>query len=93
MPNHITATLSSFFKAKDGHIVIWRAPNIPLWGWVVFNILSTMIRHGKLHTGFHLLAEASLFAWAYLELRSGESMFRRVLGAVVLMSITISFFK
>lgn len=81
------------FKNKDGAIIIWQNPNIPLWGWIVSSILGVILKHGAVHSGFQHLAEASLFTWAYLELRSGESIFRRVLGAIVLVSVAYGFFK
>jgi hypothetical protein len=84
---------TSFFKNKNGKIVIWQFPNTLLFGWIVFSLLALVVQHGKAHTGLHLLAESFLFAWAYNELRSGESMFRRTLGAIVLVVTALSYFK
>lgn len=89
----MTHKLRSFFTGKDGKIAIWQFPNIPLWGWIVFTILAMFISKGKAHTGLHFLADASLVTWAYLEIRSGLSMFRRVLGSVVLVITVVSYFK
>jgi hypothetical protein len=80
------------FRDRKGKIAIWQFPNPPLFGWLVFTIVDKIFKDGKPHTGFHLLAQASLLTWAYLELRSGDSVFRRALGAVVFILITISFF-
>lgn len=88
-PKHI---LDWFVKNKQGSVVIWQFPNIPLWGWILCTLLALVLKHGHIHTGLHALAQALLFTWAYLELRSGESIFRRTLGGLVLVDLIISFF-
>lgn len=87
--NHFVDTL---FKDKNGKIVVAQFPNIPLASWIFFSLIELPIKHGKAHTGLHELAQASLFVWAYLELKMGDSLFRRILGGVVLLSIALSFF-
>ncbi len=84
--------VEKIFRDKDGKVVIWQWPNIPLWSWILFSVLAMVIKRGKPHTGFHLLAESSIFTWAYLELRHGESLFRRILGGLVLADMIVSFF-
>lgn len=79
-------------KDKQGKIVVWQFPNIPLIGWIVFSLLALFTKQGKLHDALHELAQATLFVWAYLELKMGDSTFRRILGGVVLLSIIIGFF-
>ena len=88
----VTHSLGNFFKDKHGRIAIFQDPNPPLWGWIIFTALSYIAGHGKAHTGFSFLGEASIVTWAYLEIRSGVSPFRRVLGGVVLLSTVISHF-
>ncbi len=85
--------LDRLFRSKEGKVVILQFPNIPLWGWIIFTILAMFIKHGKPHGGFHLLGQSFLFAWAYLEVRDGDNIFRKVLGALTLISITISYFR
>lgn len=88
-----TTIFDKLFRDANGKVVIWQNPNIPLLGWIVFTALGLIIKHGAAHTGFHRLAEASLFTWAYLEIRSGKSLFRRILGCIVLVSTLYGFFR
>ncbi|MBC7546473.1 hypothetical protein H7171_01875 [Candidatus Saccharibacteria bacterium] len=83
----------SFFREADGHIVLAQWPNIPLSGWLVFKILSRIIANGQLKTGFEQLSMAFLFAWAVLKILQGVNHFRRILGLVILLMISVSFFK
>jgi len=91
---HKKATLfDRIFKDRDGKLVIWQSPNILLWGWILFSILGITFKHGAGHTSLNHLATASLFVWAYLEIRSGASIFRQILGGVVMTGIVYGFFR
>lgn len=93
MPNDThTGFLGRSVRNKDGNVVIWQFPNIPLASWILFSILGLLTKHIKVHTGFHDLAQASLFTWAFLELRTGDSLFRRFLGGLVLLGLIFGFF-
>jgi hypothetical protein len=81
-----------FFRDKDGHIVIWQWPNVPLWGWIIFKALSLLITATPWHAGFGHLSTAFLFTWAYLEITDGDAYFRRLLGLVVMIAIIASLF-
>ena len=89
----IKKLLRSFMCDKKGHIVIWQTPNIPLIGWVLGTLFAKIFSTGRSHTGFTFLAEAFLVAWAYLEVKSGASYFRRILGILVFLSIVMSHFR
>ncbi len=82
-----------FFKDDQGNIVIWQRPNIPLTSWFIFKVISMVIREGNFKTGFAYLSTAYLFTWAYLEIVSGKSPFRRVMGVIVLVVIVLSYFR
>ncbi|HSX44303.1 MAG TPA: hypothetical protein VLE69_03340 [Candidatus Saccharimonadales bacterium] len=84
---------NTFWRDKDGKVAIWQSPNIPLLSWVVFLMLAKLFTSGQLHRGFAFLSTASIFIWSYLEITSGKSYFRRLLGLVVLLSIIVSRFK
>ncbi|MEO8785409.1 MAG: hypothetical protein ABI221_03925 [Candidatus Saccharimonadales bacterium] len=88
--------LQSFFsgllKDKKGRVVIWQAPNLPIWGWAIFTALGLLLKHGQWHTGSQNLAQLWLFTWAYLELKSGDSPFRRILGAIFMAHIILALF-
>ena len=82
-----------FFKNKDGKVVIWQAPNLLLWSWIATTGLGYLLRGSQLHDGVRSLGSAVLFAWAYLEIQSGESPFRRVLGLLVIGMVVVGFFR
>jgi hypothetical protein len=84
---------SKFFCDNEGKIVILQAPNIPLVAWFCFGVLARLFNDGTMHQGFHLLSQAFLFAWAYLEIRSGASPFRRAFGCVVMLGLLAAFFR
>lgn len=78
------AVWAKFWKNKDGKLTIWQTPNATLIGWALCYILLQVVKSGKLYEVLTFLKPALLFTWAYLELVSGTSYFRRLLGAVVL---------
>ena len=75
--------LPSFFKDKQGHIVIWQMPNLPIIGWAVFLLASKFVE-GQTQTILSYVSTAFLLVWACMEIISGASYFRRLLGVVVL---------
>jgi hypothetical protein len=80
--------LAKYLRDKNGQVVMWQTPNLPLWGWGVFTILSK-VTNGRPNIDFGLLSRASLFVWAILEILTGQSPFRRSLGLVVMAYIII----
>lgn len=85
--------LDKFWKNKDGNLVIWQKPNLPLIGWFVFMIVAKLLPTGPMKNGTQFLSTALIFTWAYLEITKGDSYFRRVLGAVVLLITVLSHFN
>jgi len=75
--------MKKFFSNKSGDIVIVQPPNIPLMAGLGLLAASFFVRTGGAHTVMAALASGALSYWALSELTSGESPFRRVLGAVV----------
>jgi hypothetical protein len=73
---------NNFWRNKDGKIVVWQTPNIPLIGWVVFTILSLLVT-GKTADVFSWLGLISLMIWSLMEIVKGVDYFRRFLGLVV----------
>ena len=82
--NTVTKTIRAFFSDKDGKIVIWQTPNAPLLAWIVFTLSSHLFKHGSVHQITHIAATIALLIWALLEIKSGTSPFRRMLGLSVL---------
>lgn len=75
--------ITKFFKDKHGDFAIVQRPNIWIISWAGLSLLSR-VTEGRVTTGLSLLAKLALLVWAYLEITTGSSMFRRVLGAVVM---------
>ena len=88
-----TAPIDRFITDKDGKSTVIQMPNLPLIGWAVFGLLSFVIAKGTPHRGLQNLSRAALFTWAYLEIRSGDSPFRRILGVVVMLMLIAGFFR
>lgn len=76
--------LGKFFQDKRGKVVVWQAPNMYLWGWIVFTIAGRLFETGKTHELISTLAFVSIIIWSYLEITDGVNYFRRSLGATVL---------
>lgn len=62
-------------------------PNLPLIVWIVTSLLALVFPSGKINTALDLLANGSLFTWAWLELFQGVNYFRRALGLAVLIGL------
>lgn len=80
------------FKNKDGKFVVVQAPNVALAGWFILLIAGMLIADTGLKGGLAQLSKAFLFVWAYMEIKSGASPFRRLLGAVVIAILIIGYF-
>jgi hypothetical protein len=76
--------MDKFFKDRHGKVKVWQTPNLPLMLWAVATAANMVARHGSPHKFFDVVAFGAIFTWAYLEVRTGDSWFRRVLGALVL---------
>ena len=74
------------FRDKAGNLAIASWPNAPLWAWIGLSLLS-MILHGTLKTLSSSLSELALAIWAVWEIARGLSLFRRLLGGVVLIAV------
>lgn len=85
--------IGKFIRDKHGRVAIWQTPNIPLIGWFVLAVIAHFLKLGGLKTSLEYFSTAFLFTWAYLELTGGASYFRRVLGALVMLSIVMSHLK
>ena len=76
-------------KDTHGKTVLWQSPNWALKVWFVAMVLAWLLsgRWG------HLASQVSfgaLFAWAWMEIFEGASIFRRGLGIIVLLLLLIS---
>jgi len=78
------------FRDSNGEIVIAQMPNLPLIVFLVATILSLIFTSGKINTVLDILANGSLFTWAWMELFQGVNYFRRGLGLAVFIGIIAS---
>jgi hypothetical protein len=83
-------TVKKLFEDKDGRIVIAQRPNLPLSVGLTASVLGFVPLLAQLHELLSWLAFGALFTWAWLELFSGDSPFRRLLGLVILLWLLAS---
>lgn len=79
-----------FFEDKDGRIVIFEQPNLPLLVGLIATVLSWVLPYGQLNFIAALISFGALFTWAWLELTDGRSWYRRALGCAVLIWLVLS---
>lgn len=79
--NRHTTYLRRFFQDKSGNIVVGQRPNIFISLWAIGSIAQLTIF--KNATWLSFITTGTLLIWAGLEITSGASPFRRVMGAVV----------
>jgi hypothetical protein len=93
MVNKSKNLLDKLLKDKNGRIVVWQSPNIPLAGWFVFMVATKLLHAGALKNGAQFLSTAFVFTWAYLERKDGDSYVRRLLGLVIFLMTILAHFK
>ena len=71
---------------RRGKYVIAEVPNLPLVIFMVSLILSIAIYPGVVQKTFSFIAFAALLYWGYKEYGSGRSRFRKLLGALGILS-------
>ena len=85
-----TTLFDQTFRDSNGEIVIAQMPNLPLIVFLVATILSLIFTSGKINTVLEILANGSLFTWAWMELFQGVNYFRRGLGLAVFIGMIAS---
>jgi hypothetical protein len=77
------------FQDNTGKYVLGQAPNTLIYIMAV-GFVGQLFSKGAVNTFFDLLFFGAAFAWGYLEIRYGESNFRRILGGVIIVLIFAS---
>lgn len=79
--------MTRFFRSpKSGQLVVVQMPNLPLWIFLAATAARLLFQpKGSLGTIVSIIGTVALMVWATLEITRGESPFRRVLGAVVVL--------
>ena len=80
------SVVHTFFRDNEGNVAIWQVPNAPLIVAMVSAVLG-LFTTGRLSNFTGLIFFGSLFTWSWLEIAYGTSLFRRLLGAFVLVAI------
>lgn len=78
------------FRGSSGEVIIAQTPNLPIVIWGVASLLKIVYKTGKVNLGLDIIAFSSLFVWAVQELFQGVNYFRRSLGLIALIGLTIS---
>lgn len=73
-----------FFQNDKGEYVVAQWPNAPVFMIMASSLLTRMSLAPDTHRLFQLTTFGLIFLWAYLEITAGDSPFRRVLGAGVM---------
>ncbi len=76
--------LKWFFQDKTDKYVIGAPPNSPLLIVVISYLMTLIFESGPWNQLFAAVQHGAIFLWSYLEIRYGESPFRRVLGAIIM---------
>lgn len=71
---------------NTGKYVVGQSPNTLIYIMAV-GFVGQLLSKGVVNTFFDLLFFGAAFAWGYLEIRFGESLFRRILGGFILVLI------
>ena|SRR5665811_461688 len=83
---------SKTWRNRQGKVVIWQTPNLPLIAWAGLTILSLLV-NGRLADILSWLGSAALITWSLLEIFKGVNYFRRALGLLVLALAVTSLIK
>ena len=90
MPSHHSAASRFFRNPETGDVVVAQMPNIPLWIFLAATAIRLLFHPaGALGTIVSAVGTVCLVVWAALEIFRGDSPFRRVLGAVVLITVVV----
>ena len=80
----MTNAVKRFLQDDSGRYVVAQWPNLPLYIIMASGLLSRLDVGANAHQLFEHTTFGFIFHWAYLEITQGESPFRRVLGAGVM---------
>lgn len=73
------------FQDNTGKYIVGQPPNIPVYLIIGSFLLSQLTQHLPIHRLFETTLSGSIFLWSYLEITYGESLFRRILGGLVML--------
>jgi hypothetical protein len=79
-----------FVNEETGDVAVVQMPNAPLWVFIAATAVRLVLDpSGTLGTAVSVVGTAALVVWAVLEVARGDSLFRRILGGVVLVALVV----
>lgn len=78
-----------FFTDSHGRQTIIMVPNLSLSLWLASLLIGWVVKQQPYHNYIGWVGTVALMTWAVQEIYSGTSMFRRVLGTVVLVVVAM----
>ena len=79
--------MHNIFKDNNGNYTLTQKPNLPIIVWLVLLLIQQFPLQEALIKPVELISFGAIFTWAWMEIVSGESIFRRVLGIIVIIVI------
>jgi len=76
--------IRSFFTDSNGSLAVVQRPNTPLIVWAIATITRRLTEQGSVDNILAIVSFGALGVWALLEMFDGDSMFRRLLGTIIL---------
>jgi len=81
--------MRNIFKDRRGKIIIAQKPNLPIIVWFISFTATYLPFRDNVLSFLELFSFGVLFTWAWLEIFSGVNVFRRLLGAAVMIGLLI----
>lgn len=81
--SHFKDVFDKLFRDKEGRVAVLQLPNPALMLWGVATLASHLLPTDW-RTASGLVASVAIIIWSAMEIHAGSSLFRRLLGAVVL---------
>ncbi len=82
---HVKSVCEQLFYDKHGKLVIVQVPNLPLLIWIIGTLSGHIFNlNTRLAAWLAVITFLALLTWALVEVISGSSRFRRILGLVIL---------
>ncbi len=79
----IKSAYQKIFLDNNGHLVLAQFPNIPLAIWLSTLVIARLVHASPWVAINEVVSFSALLVWAFLELVSGVTYFRRTLGLIV----------
>ncbi|HSX23574.1 MAG TPA: hypothetical protein VLE74_00530 [Candidatus Saccharimonadales bacterium] len=82
--------VDKLFRDKDYKFAILQVPNVPLCLWAAAALGAHFLPQASWRHASGWVATLALLIWSLLEIYNGASLFRRLVGAGVLLAIILN---